>query len=76
MKVINLIKLLEQMPKSANVKIVYDGSPRMNANKVFLASNGKVMITDIDEHIYFDNEFKLLKKAVLNNHLKKQNPID
>lgn len=71
MKVINLIKLLEQMPKSANVKIIYDGSPRLNANKVFLASNGKVMITDIDERIYFNDEFKLLKEATRELNINK-----
>jgi hypothetical protein len=55
MKLINLIKQLEKLPQNKQVYIIYDGAPRMKANKVFLSKNGKIMITNIDETIYDEN---------------------
>ena len=55
MKLINLIKQLEKLPQNKQVYIIYDGEPRMKANKIFLSKSGKIMITNIDETIYDEN---------------------
>jgi ATP-dependent helicase YprA (DUF1998 family) len=66
MKLINLIKELEKLPKNKQVYIIYDGAPRMKANKVFLSKNGKIMITNTDEIIYDENHKEALQKLKIN----------
>ena len=62
MKLINIIKELEKLPKNKQVYIIYDGASRMKANKVFLSKSGKIMITNTEEIIYYEND----KEAVEN----------
>ncbi len=52
MKTKDLIKLLQSMPQDADVKIIYDGEPRLDASIVYESVGGDVMITDENEPCY------------------------
>lgn len=52
MKVKELIQYLELMDQDANVKIIYDGEPRLDVNVVYKARCEDVMLTDIGEIVY------------------------
>lgn len=51
MKVSNLIEVLKTLPPDANVKYVWDGSPRSDAAFVYLSNGGDVIIADYDEYV-------------------------
>lgn len=52
MKAHELIKALELMPPDANVKYVWDGEARSDAEYVYVARNGDVIIMDYDECVF------------------------
>ena len=56
MKVKDLIEKLKEMPQDAELQYLYDGAARGNINIVYLANSGKVVASDYDEVIYYDED--------------------
>lgn len=54
MNVQKLINRLSELPFDADVKIVYDGEPRMNVDHVFENGHGDVIITGENQPLYSD----------------------
>lgn len=52
MKVRELIEYLQIMDQEANVKIIYDGEPRLDVNVVYKSRSEDVMLTDTHEVVY------------------------
>lgn len=52
MNVRELIHELVSLPMDAPVKIIYDGEARMDANVVYRAVSGFVVVTDCGETVY------------------------
>ena len=52
MKVRNLINSLQGLPQDADVWIIYDGEARIEADVVFVARSGNVMLTDTNQPVY------------------------
>ncbi len=52
MTVAQLIEQLLKLPQGAEVRGIYDGSAHLNANLVYLARGGFVVIADFDEVVY------------------------
>jgi len=55
MKVSELIEKLQKMPQEADVCLVYDGRPRLDANVIYESIKGEVLLTDFNEPVY-ENE--------------------
>ena len=54
MTVIELIGLLNGMPRSAEVRHLWDGEPRTDIEHVWLAKDGSVVTADHGEYCYSD----------------------
>ena len=54
MTVQKLIAALTEMPFDKEVKIVYDGEPRMGADLVFESKHDEVVITGYNQPLYSD----------------------
>jgi hypothetical protein len=55
MKVIELIEKLQQLPKDAEVFVLWDGEARTEVQLTWLAKGGHVMLSDYNE-VCYDNQ--------------------
>jgi len=56
MKVKELQDALSKMPPEAEVDYIWDGAARSTAEIVFLARSGTVMIAELSQPVYYDDD--------------------